>query len=405
MRMIIPLGFTILFYCITELTFLYGLKRHILKDKFKWKLFIWIDIGLSIAFITIFSVLFYQLRTAPNFISFTKMFYTLSYFMLFFIPKLNFSIFFILNQIIQYSVKFTLKKNFKFRTASYLGLCLSISLVFGILYALLYGKNDFTVRNSEIVSNKLPKSFNGLKIVQLSDIHIGSFYYNTKVLTEVVTKINSLKPDIVILTGDLVNNFAEEADGLDSIFNRINAPLGKFAVLGNHDFGDYTVWRTPETKSTNLDKIILHYKAMGFNLLRNESRFISNGTDSISIAGVDNWGLPPFKQYGDFKKAIKNIKPGFYSIMLSHDPTHWNEEIKFSKNIDLTFSGHTHGMQIGIEKFGYKWSPVKYKYEQWAGLYQNKNSNLYVNRGLGCIGFLGRIGMPPEITLMVIRTK
>jgi predicted MPP superfamily phosphohydrolase len=307
--------------------------------------------------------------------------------------------------IIKYSLKFTLKKNFKFKFISLIGLFLSILIGIGILYAMLIGKNDFTVRNTEIVSNKLPKSFEGLKIVQLSDIHIGSFYYNTKALTEVVNKINDLNPDIVILTGDLVNNFTEEADGLDSIFNRINAPLGKLAVLGNHDFGDYTIWRTPETKSTNLDKIILHYKAMGFNLLRNESTYISNGKDSIIIAGVDNWGLPPFKQYGDFKKAIKNIKSGYYTIMLSHDPTHWNEEIKFSKKVDLTFSGHTHGMQIGIEKFGYRWSPVKYKYEQWAGLYQNKNSNLYVNRGLGCIGFLGRIGMPPEITVMVIKTK
>ncbi len=400
-----PLGITIVAYLIIELTFLYGIKKHILKNKLQWKVFIWIDIILSVAFITAFSILFYLLSSVPNFISFTKMFYTLSYFMLFFIPKLNFSIFFILNQLVKYLLRFILKKNFKFKVISLTGLFLSVLIGIGILYALLIGKNDFSISHTEIISNKLPKSFDGIKIVQLSDIHIGSFYYNTHVLTDIVNIINNLNPDIVLFTGDLVNNFSEEADGLDSIFYRINAPLGKFAVLGNHDFGDYTVWRTPETKSTNLDKIILHYKAMGFNLLRNESTYISNGKDSIIISGVDNWGLPPFKQYGDFKKAIKNVIPAFYTIMLSHDPTHWNEEIKFSKKVDLTFSGHTHGMQLGIEKFGIKWSPIKYRYVQWAGLYQNKNSNLYVNRGLGCIGFMGRIGMPPEITFMVIKTK
>lgn len=405
MKMIIPLGISILIYLLAEIAFIYGIKKHVIKNKFRFKIFIWIDIILSLIFILLFTLYASKIRSNPDFIAFTNMFYTLSYFMLFFIPKLNIALFFLLNQFIKYSLNVLLKKSFKFRTITLTGVIISILIIFGILYGITIGKNDFTVRQSEIYSNKLPKSFDGLKVVQLSDIHIGSFYYNKAALTEVVNTINSLKPDIVILTGDLVNNFSEEADGLDTVFNRINAPLGKFAVLGNHDFGDYTIWRTPETKNANLEKIILHYKAMGFNLLRNSSATINNNSDSIYIAGVDNWGLPPFKKYGDFKKAISKVPVESFTIMLSHDPTHWNEEIKFSKKVDITFSGHTHGMQLGIEKFGIKWSPVKYRYFHWADLYQNKNSILYVNRGLGCIGFMGRIGMPPEITLMVINKK
>lgn len=405
MRMILPFGISLLIYLLAEIAFIYGIKKHVIKNKFHFKIFIWVDIILSLLFIIAFAIYTSKIRSNPDFIAFTNMFYTLSYFMLFFIPKLNIAIFFLLNQFIKFTLNAIFKKNFKLSKITITGVILSILILIGMLYGITIGKTDFTVRNSEIYSDKLPKSFDGLKIVQLSDIHIGSLYYNKEALTEVVNTINKLNPDIVLLTGDLVNNFSEEADGLDSVFNRINAPLGKFAVLGNHDFGDYTIWRTPETKNANLEKIIMHYKAMGFNLLRNSSVTISNNIDSIFIAGVDNWGLPPFKKYGDFKKAISNITDNSFTIMLSHDPTHWNEEIKFSKKVYITFSGHTHGMQLGIEKFGIKWSPVKYRYSHWAGLYQNNNSTLYVNRGLGCIGFMGRIGMPPEITFMVIHKK
>lgn len=403
MRMMLPFGIAVAIYLFTELIFIFGIKS--LLNSRIFKRFLWINAIISITLILLITFFYIQIRSNGNFVSYTNMFYGITYFMLLLSTKLVFCIFFIANKIIKILIRIVFRKKNKFKIVTYIGFVFSILIFLLIIYGMFIGKNDFTVRNEKINSIKIPQSFNNLKIVQISDIHIGSFYYNSEKLIKVVKIINDLKPDIVILTGDLVNNFAEEADGYDNCFANIKAKYGKYAILGNHDFGDYSVWRTPETKQVNLEKIISHYNAMGFKLLRNCSEIISNGKDSITIAGVDNWGLPPFKQYGDLNKALRNISPNLFTIMLSHDPTHWNEEIKFYKNIDITFSGHTHGMQMGIEKFGIKWSPVKYKYKQWAGLYKYKNTYLYVNRGLGCIGFIGRIGMPPEITYFEIIKK
>lgn len=403
MRMILPFGLTLFIYILTEIIFIYGLKSFFNK-KFL-KIFLFINISISLLIVLAIGFEYFNIRKNNNFIYYTNMFYCITYFLLFLVTKLIFNVFFIINQIIFFLLQFIKREKISFKLFTNIGIVLSIITFITITYGIIYGKNDLIVKQVSIFSSKIPQKFNKFKIVQISDLHLGSFYYNTKKIKEVVNAINNLKPDIVILTGDLVNNFAEEANGFDSIFVKIKAKYGKYAVLGNHDFGDYTVWRTPETKQVNLNKIILHYKAMGFNLLQNNSEIISNGNDSIQIAGVDNWGMPPFKKYGDLKKASKKLLPNKFTIMLSHDPTHWEEEIKFQKNIDLTCSGHTHGMQFGFEKFGIKWSPVKYRYKNWAGLYQNKNSYLYVNRGIGCIGFIGRIGMPPEITLIEIIKK
>ncbi len=403
MRMMLPFGLTLVIYILIEIIFVYGFKTFL--NKKLYKIFFWINLIISLIIILTVSILYFQIRNINNHIAYTNMFYGISYFVLFFVTKLVFNIFFIVNQIIKYSIQLFIRKKLRLTSITFFGLTLGTLTFILIIYGMFIGKNDFTLKNVEIFSERIPKSFNKLKIVQISDIHIGSFYYNSNKLIKVVNIINKQNPDIVIFTGDLVNNFAEEADGFDSIFVKIKSKYGKYAVLGNHDFGDYSIWRTPETKQVNLEKIISHYKAMGFNLLRNNSEIISNGKDSIEIAGVDNWGLPPFKQYGDLKKALQNSLPNKFTIMLSHNPSYWDEEIKFYKNIDVTFSGHTHGGQLGFEKFGIKWSPIKYKYPHWAGLYQNKNNYLYVNRGLGCIGFLGRIGMPPEITLIEINKK
>lgn len=403
MRMMLPFGLILVIYILTEVIFVYGFKTLLNKKKFK--IFFWINLTTSLIITLAIAIAYFKIRNNNNFIAYTNMFYCISYFMLFLVSKSVFNVLFIINQFIKYSIQLIIRKKNKLKSITLFGLTLCILTFILIIYGMFVGKNDFTVRNTTIFSSKIPQSFNKFKIVQISDIHIGSFYYNSNKLNEVVRTINNLHPDIVILTGDLVNNFEEEADSYDSCFANIKAKYGKYAVLGNHDYGDYSVWRTPETKQVNLNKIILHYKAMGFQLLRNTSEIISNGKDSILIAGVDNWGMPPFKQYGDLKKALQKSLPNKYTIMLSHDPTHWDKEIQYKKNVDITFSGHTHGMQLGIEKFGIKWSPIQYRYKQWAGLYQNNNNYLYVNRGLGCIGFIGRIGMPPEITLFEIDKK
>jgi uncharacterized protein len=320
-------------------------------------------------------------------------------------PKFAFSIILAINYIVRMFLRiFKIKKNNK-KSISYFALVHCIIYFVVMLYGIIYGKTNFTVRNERIETSKLPPSFNKLKIVQISDIHIGSFCNDTASILKVVNIINSLHPDVVLFTGDLVNNFAEEANAFDNILHKINAPLGKFAVLGNHDFGDYTVWRTSGTKNVNLNDIIKHYQVMGFKLLRNENTFIKKGHDSIAIAGVDSWGLPPFKQYGDKNKALKNIPENTFTILLSHDPSYWNTKIKYDSRVNITFSGHTHGMQLGFEKFGLSWSPIQYRYPQWGGLYHFKTQYLYVNRGLGFIGFAGRIGMPPEITLIELLHK
>ena len=364
------------------------------------------DISIFIILLLFLTYYYFQIRSAPDYFLFTKVFYSVTLLFLVFIPKLSFSIFYVINYLIVLLIQlFNRKKKKDFAFFKYVGLLLFLIIFFAMLYGILIGKTDLYIRKSGITSEKLPASFNKLKIVQISDIHIGSFCQNQSFINKAVAEINELKPDIVLLTGDLVNNFADEANGFDSIFNKIKAPLGKYAVLGNHDFGDYTVWRTPNTKNVNLNDVMFHYKKMGFTLLRNENIYIKKGNDSIAIAGVDSWGKPPFKQYGDVKKAMQTIPENTFTILLSHDPSYWDCVIKYLSKVDITFSGHTHGMQLGIEKFGLKYSPVQYRYPQWGGLYCYKNKYVYVNRGMGFIGFTGRIGMPPEITYFEITKK
>jgi predicted MPP superfamily phosphohydrolase len=212
--------------------------------------------------------------------------------------------------------------------------------------------------------------------------------------------INHLEPDFIFFTGDLVNNCSWELDNWDSVLKKLTAKKGKYAVLGNHDYGDYKKWDTEEMKLKNFDEIKHFYKKIEFKLLLNEAEIFNNNGDKMAIIGVENWGNPPFKQYGDLDKSLLNVQYIPFKILLSHDPSHWSKEVIGKTNISLTLSGHTHGMQAGINLKNKKWSPIKYKYKHWAGLYENKQQYLYVNRGLGWLGFPGRLGMRPEITFI-----
>ncbi len=252
-----------------------------------------------------------------------------------------------------------------------------------------------------IFINKFPENFNGLKIVHISDLHLGGIWNKKYFLTKLVNKINSLNSDVVVITGDIVNQYYQEMQGVDTIFKKIDAPLGKFAVLGNHDFGDYIVWKCPKEKEKNIKYIVKGLSDWGFKVLRNEHSFIVNGLDSIAIVGVDNWGERSFKQYGDIEKASYGIKN--FSIVLSHDPTYWESNIIRYVPNSITLSGHTHAFQFGFCCYNYCWSPIKWFYKQWWGLYSKNVSFLYVNRGIGMVGFLGRIGMWPEITLLELK--
>jgi len=269
---------------------------------------------------------------------------------------------------------------------------------FVIAYGVFSAVYRFKVHHIKIKPEELPESFKELRIVQISDIHLGSFNHRYHVFDRAIKLINKLEPDFVFFTGDLVNNYAWELKGWKSTFNQLSAKKGKYAVLGNHDYGDYSEWDSPVAKQENADAIKGFLKDIGFKLLLNEGQVIDINGEHIAIVGVENWGNPPFKQYGNLQKALEQVTHVPFKVLLSHDPTHWAEEVLKDTNITLTLSGHTHGMQAGIQLKNSKWSPIKYKYEHWAGLYTEGKQHLYVNRGLGWLGFPGRLGMRPEIT-------
>lgn len=271
----------------------------------------------------------------------------------------------------------------------------------GMTWGIISGAHDYRVRRQKIVLKNLPSQFHGLKIVQLSDIHSGSFYNKTAVKGGVEMAMKE-KGDIVFFTGDLVNNEASEMKNYRDIFDKIKAPLGVYSVLGNHDYGDYAQWSSPEAKIENLRILKNIHKEMGWDLLMNEHRMLERGGDKLAIIGIENWGAKGnFPKYGKMKEAYKNTDDASVKLLLSHDPSHWDAQVrKEYKDIDIMFAGHTHGMQFGIENKFIKWSPVQYMYNQWAGLYKEGDQHLYVNRGFGFIGFPGRIGMLPEITVM-----
>ena len=274
---------------------------------------------------------------------------------------------------------------------------------FVILNGVFRSLYRFKVYHIKIKPDDLPTPFEGLRIVHISDIHLGSFNSRHHILDRAVTIINQLKPDFIFFTGDLVNNNAWELRGWQTVLKKLNAKIGKYAILGNHDYGDYSDWKNTKAKQSNFESIKYFYKKINFKLLLNEAVVIEKEGEKIAILGVENWGKPPFKQYGDLQKALKDVSEIPFKILLSHDPSHWNEEVTEKTTIALTLSGHTHGMQAGINIKSKNWSPIQYKYKQWAGLYQHLNQYLYVNRGLGWMGFPGRLGMRPEITLIELQ--
>lgn len=273
-----------------------------------------------------------------------------------------------------------------------------------MLYGITKGKYNYKVKELTLKFPKLPKSFEGFKIVQISDIHSGSFD-SLEDVRRGVQMINEQGADVVFFTGDLVNNEAQEVAPFIGVFKEIKAKHGTFSILGNHDYGDYKSWPSQQAKVQNLELLEKYQADMNFQLLKNENTVLKRGADEISIIGVENWGKPPFVTHGDLDKALQGVTNDTFKILLSHDPSHWDEKvIPHNTKIDLTLSGHTHGMQFGVDIPGFKWSPVKYKYPRWSGLYEQAEEYLYVNRGFGFLGFPGRVGMWPEITVINLTT-
>lgn len=276
------------------------------------------------------------------------------------------------------------------------------STLFGTLLYGFTNKYKYNINRIPLSFDNLPASFKGLKIVHISDIHSGSFM-DKKAVLHGVEKIMKEKPDLIFFTGDLVNDRATEMTDYMDVFSQLRAPMGVYSTLGNHDYGDYVKWESADAKKENLENLKAVHGNLGWRLLMNEHVLFERGDDKIALLGIENWSAKGnFPKYGKMSEAHPGTQD-YFKILLSHDPSHWEAEVVPQyKDVNLMLSGHTHGMQFGVELPGFKWSPVQYMYKQWAGLYENDAQKLYVNRGYGFIGYPGRVGILPEITVITL---
>jgi len=289
------------------------------------------------------------------------------------------------------------------RWMPYAALILGAIPVISLTYGMYRNPYRYKLLKTKLSIKNLHPDLSGLKIIQISDIHSGSFLLKEPV-EESIRLVNEQKPDIVFFTGDLINALASEMEPFVEMFSRIQAPMGVYSILGNHDYGDYHHWSDPEDKRKNFEDLKLMHQNLGWTLLLNEHRQIAFKETFLNIIGVENYSAHPrFQKYGDLRKATAGLDGGSFNILLSHDPSHWDDQVlKDYQHIQLTLSGHTHGFQFGVEIPGFRWSPIQYVYPRWAGLYQEDSQYLYVNRGLGYLGYPGRVGILPEITLLTL---
>jgi predicted MPP superfamily phosphohydrolase len=273
-----------------------------------------------------------------------------------------------------------------------------------ILFGMYKGKYNYKVLSYDLEFDDLPSSFDGFKITQISDLHSGSFD-NPKKVEYGLNLVHDQKSDLILFTGDIVNNKTKELLPWVKLFSALKAPYGIFSVLGNHDYGDYTNWENKEAKKANMDLMFSTQEKMGWKLLNNDSVYLDKNGEKIAIVGVENWGKGRFKKAGDLNKSVEKISKKDFKILLTHDPSHWDAEVlKHKHKFHLTLSGHTHGFQFGIEIPGFfKWSPSQWQYKQWAGIYKKNNQFLNVNRGFGYLAYPGRVGIWPEITVITLR--
>lgn len=339
-----------------------------------------------------------NIRQTRNYSAF---YFVISLAILTLLPKFLFSIF----TVISYPIKWVGgKRSHQVMLAGSFIICFGIFLT--IANGIFFGRHHVNVEKTDLYFDNLPHQMEDFKIVQLSDIHLGSFGKNKNVMDETVRQIQQIKPDLVLLTGDLVNNFSDEINGFEQELVKLSGKYGKYAILGNHDYGDYSSWPDTIAKRRNLDAIKQSIRDAGFNLLLNQSDQIQIKDTSFYLIGVENWGHPPFPQYADLDTAMKGVPSSSFRILMSHDPAHWSSIVLPQTDIPLTLSGHTHGAQMGIRIAGMEFSPIYLIQKHWGGLYEQDHQKLYVNRGLGTIGFKGRIDMRPEITLLTLhRTK
>jgi uncharacterized protein len=297
-------------------------------------------------------------------------------------------------------IPFTVKRK---SVIYYIGSLLSVATAVSVLYGTLFGRNNLVVNQIDVKFQSLPKSFDGFKIVQISDLHMGGFMNSKHLLNKVKTEIVEINPNMVLFTGDLVNNFANELDGWKEIFQEITINRDCYAILGNHDYGNYTNWNSETDKIENFNQIVSSIELFGFKLLNNNHTLLKKASDSLYIIGVENWGHPPFPQYANLEKAMDGVPNKTFKILMTHDPAHWDQVVKHRNDIELSLSGHTHGFQWGIKKAGITYSLSYFSRKNWGGLYKYRDSYLYVSTGLGTVGSPWRINMPGEITVFTLK--
>lgn len=407
--------FIVLFIGVVDLLSAWVWKREVGgfdHKKTKW-LGLFLFIIIPIVEIVSYYFLTQQIRAASS-PSFYLWFMTANaLFMLIYLPKVFFLLYYFVFMLLSIIIETIKNKKYskqqttirypkitRTKFLSQIGIILATAPFVSLLFGMHKGRFNFFTRHQRINFPNLPSAFDGFKIVHISDIHLGSFASNYHKLEGIVDIINAEHADAIFFTGDLVNNFQEETFGWEKVFKQLKSKYGNFSILGNHDYGDYTDWDSPTDKQKNFQGIVDAHRDFGFKLLRDQSVAIEKGGQEIVVTGVENWGHDPFPRYGDLQKAKMGTEKFSFKVLLSHDPDHWDAEVVDRTKFDLTLAGHTHGMQFGIDWKGFKWSPAKYKFKKWDGLYQHKNQFLYVNRGLGFLGMPARIGMPPEITVI-----
>ena len=340
--------------------------------------------------------------------------YTMGALLLVFVPKMVLTFFMLSEDIVRVlfgTVNFFINSDDKVtflperrKFVSQIGLGLAAIPFFSLIYGITIGRYNYKVIKQRLFFPDLPSEFDGFTITQISDVHSGSFD-NPDKINYAIDLVNQQNSDLILFTGDIVNNKAEEMHPWIDVFNRIEShKYGKYAVLGNHDYGEYIDFPNAQAKKENFQAIKKLYGQIGFDLLLNEHKFIEKGNQKFALVGVENWGKG-FKQAGDLNKAAAHLSKDDFKILMSHDPSHWEYEVKnHEKHFQLTLSGHTHGMQFGIEIPGViKWSLAQFAYKQWAGLYENLGRYVYVNRGFGFHAFPGRVGIMPEITVIELK--
>ncbi len=402
---------------ITDVLLYFGLKRIFKKSGLQQKKsrkFNWIFLSLSVLFLIYAAAYFFWLRQyGQGAAAYRQYFLITGVFILIYIPKLIMLVFVLFEAILIFLIQFIsfitqhrahydfVRKVRRLKFFTWLGFLLGMATFGYIIYGMICTRTDYKLAQLNLTFKNLPPAFNGTKVLLISDAHLGSFY-SEEDLNEAFDMIEQAKPDLIVFTGDMVNVSADEITAYTDKFKALKPPLGMYAVLGNHDQDDYMQMVAGPGREVMEAQVMAAEESAGFKVLRNDHVFIHRDNDSIALLGVDSWGLKPFKCYGKLSDAIDSVDNRTFKILLSHIPSHWVVEVKGKTNIDLTLAGHTHAAQMGIEFGSWHWSPIVWKYPYYMGLYQWGSQYLYVNPGLGYLGFPGRIGIRPEITVITL---